>query len=83
MTGGNERDQRPETAGEAKASPLNRVLDSDAFLLLVLAGLGVLNFGWVMYPALGKARDMVNGAAIIGIVGAVIIMAMVRRRGKP
>ena len=77
-----ERDKRSGNAGAAKASSLSRFLGSDAFLIVVLVGLGALNFGWVIYPALGSAWGIINGTIIVGIIITGIVTVIFKRRRK-
>ena len=83
MAGDHECYKRPDNARPAKASALSRFLDSEAFLIVVLVTLGVVNYGWVIYPALGTAFGILNGAIVAGILIAGMAVRWYRRRERP
>jgi hypothetical protein len=47
---------------------VTKITRSDYFLLALLLGLGVLNFGWVFSPALGQLLGFINSSIMFGIV---------------
>jgi hypothetical protein len=82
MAGDFERYQQSANAEPAKASPLSRFLDSNAFLSIVVLGLALLTFGWVIYPPLGIVWGVLNGAILIGILIVGIVTATLQRGRK-
>jgi len=68
MAGDHERYKRPDNEGSTKASALSRVFNSNAFFIIILLALGVLNYGWVIWPPLGMVWALLNGTIIMGIV---------------
>ena len=46
---------------------LKHILHDTSFILLLLA-LGVLSFGWVIWPKLGTVVGFINGGIITGII---------------
>jgi len=57
---------------------ITKILYSDYFLLALLLGLGVLNFGWVFSPALGQLWGLINNSIMFGIA----LMAIISRLSK-
>jgi len=79
MAGDHGRHKRSDNEAATKAA-LSRLLDSSAFLITALLVLGMLNYGWVIYPKLGIVWGLLNGTIIIGII--IVGMAVIFIRGK-
>ena len=44
---------------------LKTFLDSDYFLMVLLAILGLFNFGWIFFPILGQIWMAINAGIVI------------------
>ncbi|HVX10268.1 MAG TPA: hypothetical protein VHC22_03650 [Pirellulales bacterium] len=47
---------------------IGSVKAGDAGLVIILAVLGALNYGWAFFPPLGNAWGVLNGGMVVGIV---------------
>jgi hypothetical protein len=47
---------------------IEKITGSDLFLWVLLIFLGVLNYGWIFVPVLGKYAAVINGSVIIAII---------------
>jgi len=52
---------------------------TNALCVLCLAGLAVLQFGWLVYPALGTTVAMLNVAFVLACVAAYAVRCRTRR----
>jgi hypothetical protein len=51
---------------------LTKITASDYFLLALFIILGILNYGWVLWPTIGNIWGFING----GIIGGIFIIGL-------
>lgn len=88
MARNHECHQRPEHGEAAKTSPLKmaiqRIVNTNTFLFVLLLGLGILQFGWIFWPPLGIVWNFINGGIISAIFVIGIGIAIIRKfTGSP
>jgi len=57
---------------------IKRIVDSNIFVLALMLALGMLQFGWVFFPALGTINIILTGVLFFGA----IILGFYRRKTK-
>jgi hypothetical protein len=64
---------------------ISRITASDFFLITLFMVLGILSFGWIIYPPLGAIWSFINGGIFLGILITAICVGISRkiRRKNP
>jgi hypothetical protein len=53
-------------------------LPTNAACVMCLAGLAVIQFGWLVYPALGTMVAMLNAAFVLTCLAAYVLRCLIR-----
>jgi hypothetical protein len=58
---------------------IKKLSHPDTLLVGTLIALGLLNFGWIIYPELGAINIVMNAAIYAGILAVALIWRLMRK----